>query len=80
MFLNVWKYLQMHQNAFLTSPDVKKQGFKKHVSIGLCIKTRFLPLQMVNKIFFKNMFLMVRKYAHMHQNAFLLHLRILPDH
>ena len=23
MFLNVWKYLQMHQNAFVTSPDVK---------------------------------------------------------
>jgi hypothetical protein len=26
MFLIVWKYAQMHQNTFLTSPDVKK-GF-----------------------------------------------------
>ncbi len=28
----VWKYVHIHQNAFLTSPDVKKRVLKKHVS------------------------------------------------
>ncbi len=36
-----------------------------------CIKTRFSPLQMVKNILFKNIFLMVWKYAQMNQNTFL---------
>jgi len=35
MFLMVWKYAQMQQNTFFTTPDGKKQVFKKHVSNGL---------------------------------------------
>jgi len=37
----------------------------------LQMKTRFSALQMVKNIFFKNMFLMVCKYAQMQQNTFL---------
>jgi hypothetical protein len=36
-----------------------------------CIKTRFEPLQTFKNIFFQNIFLVVWKYAKMHQNAFL---------
>jgi hypothetical protein len=35
MFLMVWKYAQMHQNTFFTTPDGKKYLFLKHVSNGL---------------------------------------------
>ena len=35
MFLMVWKHGQMHQNTFLTTPDVKKYLFQGHVSGGL---------------------------------------------
>jgi hypothetical protein len=36
-----------------------------------CIKTRFEPLQTFKNIFFQNIFLVVWKYAKMHQNTFL---------
>ena len=36
-----------------------------------CIKTRFYPLQTVKNIFFQNIFLVIWKYAKMHQNTFL---------
>jgi hypothetical protein len=29
LILGVWKYAQMHQNTFLTTPDVKKYLFLK---------------------------------------------------
>jgi hypothetical protein len=31
MILVVWKYAQMHQNTFLTTPDVQKYLFRKKV-------------------------------------------------
>jgi hypothetical protein len=34
-FLVVWKYAQMHQNTFLTTPESKKYLFYKKVSGGL---------------------------------------------
>jgi hypothetical protein len=34
-FRVVWKHAQMHQNAFLTTPDVEKYLFQGHVSGGL---------------------------------------------
>jgi len=37
-----------------------------------CIKTHFLPRQTLKNIFFKNMILVVWKYAQMHQNTFLV--------
>jgi hypothetical protein len=40
-------------------------------SMRKCIKTRFLPLQMLKNIFFKDMILVVWKYAKMHQNTLL---------
>jgi hypothetical protein len=65
----------MHQNTFLTTPDSKSIFFEK-VSGGLgsmrkCIKTRFSALLTVKKIFFLKKFLVVGKYAQMHQNTFL---------
>ncbi|MFN9938033.1 MAG: hypothetical protein ACK56I_01030, partial [bacterium] len=36
-----------------------------------CIKTRFKPLLMLKNIFFKDMILVVCKYAKMYQNTFL---------
>ena len=36
-----------------------------------CIKTRFSPLPTLKNIFFKNLILVVWKYAQMHQNTFL---------
>jgi hypothetical protein len=36
-----------------------------------CIKTRFSPLQMFKNIFFKDMILLVWKYAKKHQNTIL---------
>jgi len=36
-----------------------------------CIKTRLYQIQMLKNIFFKNMILVVWKYAKMHQNTFL---------
>jgi hypothetical protein len=35
MFLVVWKYAQMHQNRFLTTPDGQKYIFSEHFSGGL---------------------------------------------
>jgi hypothetical protein len=104
-FLVIWKYAQMHQNTFLTTPDVQKYLFwkknsgcldvfanaSKHVfnhsrlskislliklfwwskSMCKCIKTRLKPLQTVKNIFFEKKFLVVWKYAQMHQNTFL---------
>jgi hypothetical protein len=35
MFLVVWKNEKMHQNTFLTIPDVIKYLFQGHVSGGL---------------------------------------------
>jgi hypothetical protein len=35
MILVVWKYAKMHQNTFLTTPDVQKYLFCKKVSGGL---------------------------------------------
>jgi hypothetical protein len=35
MFLVVWKNAQMHQNTFLTTPDVKLYLFYGHDSGGL---------------------------------------------
>ncbi len=35
MFLVVWKNEKMHQNTFLTTPDVIKYLFQGHVSGGL---------------------------------------------
>jgi hypothetical protein len=45
-FVVVWKYAQMHQNTFLTTPDVKKKpflgtGFWWSGSKRKCIKTRY---------------------------------------
>ena len=38
--------LEMHQNTFLTTPDVKKYFFKDLILVvQKCIKTRFSPLQ-----------------------------------
>jgi hypothetical protein len=34
-FLVVWKYALMHQNTFLTTPDVQKYLFSEHFSGGL---------------------------------------------
>jgi hypothetical protein len=34
MFLAARKYAQMHQNTFLTTPDVRKYLFDGHVSVG----------------------------------------------
>ncbi len=31
----VWKYAQMHQNTFLTTPDVKKLFFKDLIMVVL---------------------------------------------
>ena len=45
-FVVVWKYAQMHQNTFLTTPDVKKKPFKVLILVvWKCIIARFLPLQ-----------------------------------
>jgi hypothetical protein len=35
LILLVWKYAQMHQNTFLTTPDIKKYLFKELGSGGL---------------------------------------------
>jgi hypothetical protein len=35
MILVLWKYAKMHQNRFLTSPDVKKYLFLGHDFGGL---------------------------------------------
>jgi len=103
--------IRMHQNTSLSTPDGKKYLFWKKVSGGLevcanaskhvfkhsrhskipflkksfwcfwwsgsmlkCIKTRFKPLQTFKNIFFEKkflVFLVVWKYAKMHQNTFL---------
>jgi hypothetical protein len=71
MFLVVWKHAKMHQNTFLTTPDVKKSFsrpcFWWSGSMKKCIKKRFRPLQTL-KFFF---FCVVWKHAQMHQNTFL---------
>jgi hypothetical protein len=72
MILVVWEYAQ---NTFLTTPDVQKYLFLKKSfwwcgSLRKCIKTQ-KPLQMLKNIFFKDMILVVWKYAKMHQNTFL---------
>jgi hypothetical protein len=42
LILVVWKYAQMHQNMFLTTPDFKKVLFKDLILVvRICIKTRF---------------------------------------
>ncbi len=76
-FLVVWKYAQMHQNTFLTTPVFQKylcwkKSFWWSGSMLKCIKTRFKPLQTVKNIFFEQKFLGVWKYAQMHQNTFLI--------
>jgi hypothetical protein len=59
--------LEMHQNTFLTTPDVKKQLSKDLILVvQKCIKTRFSPLQTLKNIFFKDLILVVWKYAQMH--------------
>ncbi len=35
MILLIWKYAKMHQNTFLTTPDVQKYLFPEHFSGGL---------------------------------------------
>jgi hypothetical protein len=59
--------LEMHQNTFFTTPDVKKYFFKDLILVvQKCIKTRFSPLQTLKNIFFKDLILVVWKYAQMH--------------
>jgi hypothetical protein len=74
VFLVVWKYVQMHQNSFLTIPNVQKYLFLKKSfwwsrCIRKCIKTRFKPLQTFKNIFYEKKFLVVWKYVQMHQNT-----------
>jgi hypothetical protein len=107
MFLVVWKYAQMNQSTFFTTPYIKKYLLKKLNSGGLkvcanaaklvfnhfsCLKisgclevcanaskhvyyqfvrTCFYPHQTLKNIFFKNLILVVWKYAQMRKNTFI---------
>ncbi len=56
--LVVWKYSQMHQNTFLTSPDGQKYLFSEHFSAGLEVceyasKHHFNPPDVQNDLFWK---------------------------
>ena len=68
----VWKYAQMHQNTFLTTPEVKKIIYKGLDSGSLEIhQNTFFTTPDVKKKIFKAKFVVVWKYAQMHQNTFL---------
>jgi hypothetical protein len=73
MFLVVWKHAKMHQNTFLTTPDVEKYLFQSHVSGGLeaCanVSKHVFDHSKRKKIIF---FLVVWKHAKMPQNTFLI--------
>jgi hypothetical protein len=64
----------MHQNASFNISRRKKLVFKKHISNGLEVcanaSQRIPSLSRRFKKVFKNMFLMVWKYAQMQQNTF----------
>ena len=52
----------MHQNRFLTSPDVEIIFFKDLILVVTkCIKTRFQPLQTLKNMFFKDLILVAWK-------------------
>ena len=52
-FLVVWKYAQMHQNTFLTTPDVEKYLFKGLDSGGREMhQNRFFTAPEIKKHFF----------------------------
>jgi hypothetical protein len=70
MFLVVWKYAQMHQNTFLTTPDVQKYLFSEHFSGGLEVCEN-ASKRVFNHYRLKKKLLVVWKYAQMHQNTFL---------
>jgi hypothetical protein len=66
----------MHQKVFLTTPDVEKYLFYELDSGGLEVcanasKHVFNHSRRKKNIFFKNLMLVVWKYAQMHQNTFL---------
>ena len=76
MILVVWKYAQMHQNTFLTTLEGKKYLFKKKVSGTLevwanVLKHVFNLSRWLKICILKKKFLVVWKYAQMHQNTFL---------
>jgi hypothetical protein len=69
MILVLWKYSQMHQNTFWTTPDIQKYLFSEHFFGGLEVcenasKRVFNHYRLEKKI------LVVWKYALMHQNTF----------
>jgi hypothetical protein len=68
----VWKHAKMHQNTFLTTPDVEKYLFYGHVSGGLeaCENASKHIFNHSRRKNIKN-FLVVWKHAQMLQNTFL---------
>jgi hypothetical protein len=62
----------MHQNMFLTTSEVRKISFYGLDSGGQEMhQNTFLNTPDIKKYFFKNLILVVWKYAQMHQNTFL---------
>jgi hypothetical protein len=60
----------MHLNTFLNTPGGQKYLFKEHFSGGLEVcKNTFLATPDIQKYLFLK-FLVVWKYAQMHQNTF----------
>jgi hypothetical protein len=76
MILVHWKYAQMHQNTFSTTPDGQKYLFSEHFSGALEVcenasKHVFNRFRGSKISFLKKKVLVVWKYAQMHQNTFL---------
>ena len=72
----VWKYAQMHQNTFLSTPEGQKNHFWRNVSGGLemcanACKHVFKHSRRSKISFLKKKFLVVWKHVQMHQNTFL---------
>jgi hypothetical protein len=52
MFLVVWKHAKMHQNTFLTTPDVKKYFFFRVYKHAQMHQNTFLTTPDIKKYFF----------------------------